>query len=137
MRSTILSLIFALSLISCDKDDVIIPANNLNDPVVTFLTQNNGLVITKFIEDGEDETNYFRSFVFNFETDGTVIASGNGQNISGSYLIFKDDNRTELKMSFPVTNNFNELNDDWYFISQDANSITFDDDGDLLIFQTN
>ncbi|MEZ5059065.1 MAG: hypothetical protein R2879_18680 [Saprospiraceae bacterium] len=137
MRSTILSLIFALSLISCDKDDVIIPANNLNDPVVTFLTQNNGLVITKFIEDGEDETNYFRSFVFSFETDGTVIASGNGLNISGSYLIFKDDNRTELKMSFPVTNNFNELNDDWYFISQDANSITFDDDGDLLIFQTN
>jgi hypothetical protein len=137
MRSTILSLILAISLISCDKDDVIIPANNLNDPVVTFLTQNNGLVITKFIEDGEDETNYFASFLFNFSTDGTVTASGNGQIFNGTYLILKDDNRTELKMNFPGNNNFYELNDDWYFIAQGANTITFDDSGDILIFQTN
>jgi len=38
-------------------------------------------------------------------------------------------------MNFPTISNFDELNDDWYMLSIEQNSITFEDDGDLLVFE--
>lgn len=103
--------------------------------VKTSLTNNNGLKIIEFIEDGENETAYVGDFVYIFNEQGTVIASRDGQTISGTYSTFKDDGKTELRMSFPVDSPLKELSDDWYFISNENNIMHFEDSGDILKFE--
>ena len=64
-----------------------------------------------------------------------MTAERTNESINGTYLVFRDDNRTELQMTFPGNSALRELSDDWYFISQNANTISFDDSGDILQFQ--
>jgi hypothetical protein len=70
--------------------------------ITTSLTTDNGLKIIEFIEDGENETSDVGDFVFVFNEQGIVTASRDGQTISGTYSTFKDDGKTELRMSFPM-----------------------------------
>ena len=103
--------------------------------ITTSLTTDNGLKINEFIEDGENETADVSDFVFIFNEQGTVIASRDGQTISGTYSTFKDDRKTELRMSFPMDSPLKELTDDWYFIANDNNIMHFEDNGDILKFE--
>lgn len=102
---------------------------------ISSLTTDNGLKIIEFIEDGENETAYVSDFVFVFNDQGSVTATRNGQSITGTYSTFKDDGKTELKMSFPLDSELKELSDDWYFISDENNIIHFQDSGDILKFE--
>ena len=103
--------------------------------VTTSLTTENGLKIIEFIEDGANETADVSDFVFVFNDQGSVTATRNGQSITGTYSTFKDDGKTELKMSFPLDSELKELSDDWYFISDENNTIHFEDSGDILKFE--
>jgi hypothetical protein len=103
--------------------------------VTTSLTTDNGLRIIEFIEDGTNETSDFSGFIFVFNEDGSVVANGNGQTISGTYSTFKDDGKTELRMNFPLNSPLYELTDDWYFISNENNIMHFEDSGDILKFE--
>jgi hypothetical protein len=96
---------------------------------------NNGLKITLLTDDEDNETYYFDSYLFNFNSDGRVVATDANGSVNGTYSVFRDDGRVELRMDFPDIQNFDELDDDWYFISINQNTIRFDDDGDLLEFQ--
>jgi hypothetical protein len=107
----------------------------LLESVSDFLRVSDGLVIVLLTDDEDDETSYFDSYVFNFDSDGSVVATDSNNTVNGTYSVFRDDGRIELRMNFPNTQNFGELNDDWYFISINQNTIRFDDDGDILEFQ--
>ncbi len=91
--------------------------------------------ITLLTDDEDDETYYFDSYLFSFNSDGTVSATDANGTVNGTYSVFRDDERVEFQMSFPSVQNFSELNDDWYFISIKQNTIRFDDDDDILEFQ--
>jgi hypothetical protein len=103
--------------------------------VSEFLLSEDGLIISLLTDDQDDETYYFESYVFFFEPDGSVLASSATQTVNGTYRVFRDDGRTELRMNFPDIRNFDELDDDWYFRSIDQNTIRFDDNEDKLEFQ--
>ena len=134
MKNTIL-LLLLMTLLACDKNDTVNPTNNDIEPVTDFLRVGNGLLIVLLTDDEVDETNYFDSYVFNFGSDGSVVAADSNNTVNGTYSVFSDDGRIELRMNFPNTQKFGELNDDWYFISINQNTIRFDDDGDILEFQ--
>lgn len=90
--------------------------------------------ITKYVDSGKDETADFTRYTFTFANDGTVTASDTkGFVVNGSWSITdnnsKDDTKDDLHfvISFPTTNNFDKLNDDWSFISQSSTKIELTD----------
>lgn len=80
-------------------------------------------------------TSSVSEFFFVFLQDGTVTATRTDEVIVGNYFVFSDDGITELRLGFPKNSPLSELDDDWYFISNDSSSIRFEDNEDVLEFQ--
>lgn len=135
MRYIIFLLTLSVGLLSCQKDDGVSPTNDSMSSAQEFFRSADGLKITEFTEEGVNKTNTFNPYLFLFNEDGTVTATKTGESISGTYLIFLDDNRTELRMTFANNSNLNELTDDWYFVEINGNTIRFEDSGDVVQFQ--
>ena len=134
MTRTVLAFCILFACISCaiiDSDD----SNSSSDAVNSFLIEADGLVISEFIEDGRNKTSVFRPYVFFFNSNGRVTASKERESIIGTFYVFRDDGRVELRMDFPLDSELYELTDDWYFISQRGNLIRFDDSSDVIEFQ--
>jgi hypothetical protein len=100
-----------------------------------FLENPKGFRISELIEEGTNKTSKFRPYLFVFNENGTVTAAQSNKIINGTYLVFIDDNKIELRMNFPNNSILNELSDDWYFNFKNANSIRFEDSGDIVQFQ--
>lgn len=135
MRSLFLSFSVFISLISCQKENLPESESGNNVAQVTeSLTNSQGLFITEFREEGKDKTSWFLTYMFTFKTDGTVTAVSPQNTVTGTYLIFTDDGRTELKMTFPTVDKFDELTDDWYLVFHDDITIRWQDGDDILQF---
>lgn len=128
-------LLLSVVIVACNEDENISPTGNDVDSVSEFLTSDNGLRITLLMDDEDNETYLFDSYLFVFNSDETVRATDANETVNGTYSVFRDDGRIELRMSFLNNPSFKELNDDWYFISINQNTIRFDDSGDILEFQ--
>lgn len=116
-----------ITLISCSKDD-----NNQNADILNQVksdTQSGTWRITKFIDSGNDETSHFAGYNFTFHSSGVLNASNDVNNFDGSWSITdknsNDDNLNDLdfNITFALTNDFEDLNDDWDFISQSQTKI--------------
>lgn len=101
------------------------------------LIQSDGVEMVEFFEDGTNKTFLVAPFLFYFEANNTVTAISATTTIEGTFDIFRDDNRTELAMSFPAGSALAELTDDWYFISQTGNRLRFQDEEDYIILEIN
>lgn len=99
------------------------------------LISQKSLYIVNFIEEGRNKTSQFSDWKFSFKADGTVLASMDNIIINGSYQVFLDDGRLELKMGFPSYAPLYELDDDWYFETKTPNTLAFEDSEDRLVFQ--
>jgi hypothetical protein len=128
-------LFVGLALVACSNNSNMGTTNQSPSSISNFLLSGDGLIISLLMDEGENETDYFEGYVFLFDTNGTVSASNGSMTVDGTYSVFQDDGRTELAMNFPTVGEFDELDDDWYFISINQNTIRFDDDGDVLEFQ--
>lgn len=135
MKQLIFIIFISVGFFSCQKDENISPTNNSISSVNDFLKDQKGLRITELIEEGTNKTTQFSPYLFVFNENGTVTATQSSETIDGSYLVFRDDNRTELRMTFPNNSLLFELSDDWYFVSQNATTIRFEDNGDIIQFQ--
>lgn len=106
---------------ACNKDDEDAPA--IQDEVQSNI-QSGTWQITKFIDSGEDETDHFTGYNFTFNTSGVLNASNGNNNYGGTWSITGsnsgDDsqNDLDLNISFNLTNDFEDLNDNWDFLSQ-------------------
>ena len=101
MKQLILTFFLSIFLISCENETEN-NTNNINVANVNdYLRSENGLLINEFIEDGITKTSLTSGFIFNFSENGNVIATKNNEIINGTYLVFRDDNKTELRMTFP------------------------------------
>jgi len=135
MSRFIFILCCSIGLSSCQQEDNISSKTDSVSSVNQFLTTANGVRINEFKEEGINKTNDFDDYLFFFDPNGSVSARRTGESIHGTYLVFRDDNRTEIRLRFPNNSNLLELNDDWYFISQNENVIRFEDSGDIVQFQ--
>ena len=104
--------------------------------------------VSHFSEDGVDETQYFTGYNFTFSDDGTVTATNGTNTISGTWSTSKsssddDSNDPHFNLTFPATNNFDELSDDWHITSSSDTQLDLEDvsggDGsiDKLTFKKN
>lgn len=132
-----------LFLTSCEDDD---DTNNTIQNAIENNIQSGNWRITKFIDSGIDETSDFSGYNFSF-SDAGVLSANNGTNsLEGTWNISSDGidlNDLELNIVFNLMNDFDDLTDDWDFISQSSTKIELIDisDGgepdDLLTFERN
>ena len=91
--------------------------------------QDNTWRITKFIDSGTDETYRFTGYSFTFNSSGVLNANNGTNNYDGAWSIAdsnsNDDSQDDLDfiINFNLTNDFEDLNDDWDFISQSPTKI--------------
>lgn len=110
-----------LSFISCNNDDD--PSASTKSQIEENV-QSGTWRITKFIDSGDDETNHFTGYIFTFNSSGVINANNGVNSYSGTWSITdsnsNDDSQDDLdfNINFNVTNDFEDLNDDWDFISQ-------------------
>jgi hypothetical protein len=68
--------------------------------------------VSRFEENGKNETNHFDGYVFQFNTDGTVTAIKANSVVKGTWTTNSDDSKTKMNLYFTAAP-FTELNDDW------------------------
>lgn len=158
LKSSLILFIFTGILISCGNDDD--DNNNSNQTSAdqtTAIAQNGTWRITYFFDSDTDETSDFAGINFTFNSDGSVIASGNGMLQDGTWSVSDnsgnssnddDGNSTsddDFNLFFPVPESsiFEDLNDDWDFISVSDTKIELTDVSggnggtDFLTFEKN
>lgn len=116
-------LLVALLPISCKKDNK--SNSSIQNQIQTSL-QSGTWRVTKYIDSGVDETNYFSGYGFTFGSNGILSVVSGASNYSGTWVITdsnsNDDTQNDLDfiISFPVGGYLESLNSDWNFISQSS-----------------
>ncbi|WJJ97960.1 hypothetical protein [Algibacter luteus] len=146
-RIILMMLVVLLSFISCSNDDDNSSINIQNQ--VQNNVQSGTWRITKFEDSGKDETNHFAGYDFTFNSTGVLNANNGINNYDGTWSLTysnsNDDSVDDLdfNINFNLTNDFEDLNDDWDFISQTATKIELIDisggngETDYLTFEKN
>lgn len=156
-----IALVFSmvLSMIACSKDDNsnTTTPNNTSADQTTQVAQSGTWRITSFIDSGQDETNDFDGYSFTFNENGTVTATKGTTTISGTWSVSDDSSNSssdddgnstdddDFNLFFNVSpdSDFEDLNDDWDFISVSNSKIELIDVSggnggtDYLTFQKN
>ena len=137
-------MMFAL-FISCSSDDS--DSNNNNSPdngtsadQVSANMESGNWRITYFFDTDQDETSDFAGWVFSFNSDGTLVASKNGETVEGTWSVEDDSSNSssdddgnstdddDFNIFFPpASSDFEDLNDDWDIIRFSANKIELTD----------
>jgi hypothetical protein len=143
----ILSIILISGIcISCSTDDDSSNVSSEQAQISEFM-QGNSFIISSFIDSGENETSDFTCYTFEFFADGIVAASNLNNTYSGNWGITQstsdDDSSNDLDfyLNFNLTNDVEDLNDDWSVISYSSTTIELIDvsggDGETvtLVFQ--
>lgn len=138
-----------MGILSCSKDDSVVVPGNLTQTEIEANVQSETWRISLFIDSGVDETKDFAGYKFIFNANG-VLDTGNGIiEHQGTWSITDsnsaDDSQDDLDFNihFDLTNDFEDLNDDWDFISYSATKIELFDisggsgDVDILTFEKN
>ena len=154
---TLMFLFVGLALIACSEDDSNDDNSNNNNTSsvdqTAAIASSGNWIITNFVDSGQDETNDFNGYVFNFNGNGTIVATNGTNTVNGTWSVTDsnsssdDDNYEDddFNIFFPVSedNIFEDLNDDWDFISVSDNKIELIDISggnggtDYLTFQKN
>jgi len=132
---SILFLVLAglLTFSSCSSNDDNNPPIDQIDIQVKNNVQQGTWRITKFIDSGVDETNHFTGYNFTFGSNGTLTAANGSNTFNGTWSITDsnsnddDQNDLEFLINFNLTNDFEDLNDDWDFVSQSSTKIVLID----------
>jgi len=115
--------IVVILLVSCKKE------NNNNNSIqnqIQTSVQSGTWRVTKYIDSGVDETNYFNGYGFTFGANGILSVASGASNYSGTWVITdsnsNDDTQNDLDfiISFPTGGYLESLNSDWNFISQSS-----------------
>jgi len=140
---TLFALLLYVLLTSCSSDN---DSNTIPDSIEANI-QSGTWKITKFIDSGIDETNDFAGYDFTFESSGVLSSTNGSNNFDGTSNISVNDgtdlNDLELNIFFSLMNDFDDLTDDWDFISQSSSKIELIDisgggePDDLLTFEKN
>jgi hypothetical protein len=85
--------------------------------------------ITRFEDSGNNETSMFTGYNFAFDASGTITATNGGNIFIGTWSVTdgksNDDTSDDLhfNLNFNLNNSFEELSDDWHFVSYSSAKI--------------
>lgn len=114
-------LLAGILVISCSENNDQAP---ITPAEIENIVQSDTWRITKFIDSEEDEIHQFTGYAFTFGGDGTLTASNGTNTYTGTWSITdsnsSDDSPDDLDFNiyFNLTNDFEDLNDDWDILSQ-------------------
>jgi hypothetical protein len=114
-----------LYLASCTNADPTFPS----PAVIENNVQSGSWRITSFIDSGKDETSHFIGYTFIFGNNGVLTATNGNVTHTGTWSITDgnsaDDSPNDLDFNilFNLTNAFEDLNEDWHFLSQSSNRV--------------
>ena len=117
----ILGLIIALSLLSCSEENDS-PPEQVQTQIKEIL-KSGTWKITRFEDSGKDETGHFSAYDFTFRSSNILTADNGMNQLDGNWSIMDDssadDNLDDLDLivHFSESSAFEELNEDWNFIS--------------------
>jgi hypothetical protein len=120
MKTTLYSLTLLALLGACSKWQS-------NQKQITNISTDGTWIVSSYIDDGDDETSDYTTFRFNFLEDGvlhaTDLLSSNSNPYVGTWSLTdsnsNDDNLDDLdfNINFTVSNQLDDLSDDWDIIS--------------------
>lgn len=121
MKTTLYSLTLLALLGACSKWQS-------NQKQITNISTDGTWIVSSYIDDGDDETSDYSTFRFNFLEDGvlnaTDLLSSNSNPYVGTWSITdsnsNDDNSLDdldFNINFTVSNQLDDLSDDWDIIS--------------------
>lgn len=119
----IVAVLFVLN--SCKKEDNSSNSSSTNN--ISSIVQQGNWKVTLYHDSGTDETYYFAGYQFLFNSSGTITASVNSNNITGSWSSGSDDSTPKLILDFGASSPLNKLNDDWHIIEQTSLKIILQD----------
>jgi len=139
-----------LLFMSCSNDDDSSSNNNVQNDIESHV-QSGTWRISNFVDSGADETSDFTGYNFTFESSGILNANNGSNDFNGTWSVTNndsnddspDDNDLDFNINFNLTNDFEDLNDDWDIVSQSANKIELTDVSggnggtDFLTFEKN
>ena len=79
--------------------------------------------VTRYLDKDKNRTSYYTGYSFDFKSGGVITATNGSTIIQGSWKNIVDSGKSKMDFTFPVQNKFDELNDDWEVILQNATSI--------------
>lgn len=149
----LIMLSFTLMSFNCsDDDDGSSNSNNSQQIAQIEDTAESGTWrITNFNDSGQNETSDFTGYSFEFNSNGTLVASNGSSTVNGSWSVTDSSNSSssdddiDFNIFFQVPNDsdFEDLNDDWDVVSISSNKIELIDISggnggtDLLTFEKN
>ena len=130
------------TLTSCGKDD-----EKLATQIENNITKGTWR-ISNFDDSNDDKTDVFEDFDFTFGTNGSLTATNGTLTYTGTWEIVDGDENDDIlddldfNISFPLTNEFQDLNDDWDIFAQSVDNLELVEaggltDSDLLSFRKN
>ena len=143
MKNLIIVLGLGLAVISCKKEDV-----KQKESIEAEVSTGTWKIIS-FIDSGVDETVHFAGYNFEFQDGGVLTASNGTNSYTGTWSVTdsnsNDDSPDDLDFNiyFNLTNDFQDLNDDWDITSHSSTTLElFDISGgnggtDVLTFAKN
>ena len=150
--SNVVLSVMVMSVLSCDNDDDD-GSNERFDSLDVAALQSTATTgtwkITRFIDEGSDDTDDFEGFVFSFDTNGSLSADNGTNTFTGSWNVEMDDDDDSGELEFEIDlatsdDIFDDLDDDWYVLEYSDNRIRLaeddddqDDDDDFLTFVRN
>ena len=126
----IAAILLAVVAMSCDKNNDDDMLNNLSPAQVAELTSmaaNGTWTIAYYFDTDKEETNHFSGYAFNFNTDGSLVATNGDLEINGTWSITDsdddddssdddssdDDSDVDFNIAFSSPEDFADLTDDW------------------------
>jgi hypothetical protein len=128
----VLSVLFTVFFVFSCKKDKNKTSNNTQTQIQTNVNSGSWR-ITKFIDSGTDETNHFTDFNFIFNPTGVLNVNNGVTDYSGSWSVTdsnsNDDTQSDLSFNihFNLTNDFEDLNDDWKIVSYSSTKVELTD----------
>jgi hypothetical protein len=78
--------------------------------------------------DEKDETHHFNGYSFQFNRNGSVVASKSSTTVTGTWSTFNSGNgQLKLSVEFTLTEPFDELSDDWVIVENGDDKIILND----------
>lgn len=147
-QTVLLGMITLMTMFSCqEEDNPMIPSN---PETVENILLTGDWEITLFIDSGNEETNHFNGYTFDFQDNGSLVAQNGLMTREGIWNITTDnsgddDDQSDLdfNIQFGGNDDFEELDDDWDIVSQSNTKIELIDISggnggtDFLTFEKN
>jgi len=118
------AIILVTAISSCEKND-----NSISGQVaaLTQTVQQGKWKVTYYNDNGTVETSTYSGYEFQFNANGTLIATKGAITVTGTWSNGNDDSTLKLYLNFGTVNPFQELNDDWHVTQQSSAVITLED----------